>query len=314
MGSGRDGRCAAGGGGAVRLEPTVQPGDDRGGSGAAAGGANGAVDSGDAPGGGSIKNAVDESVAKNDQAVQGEQLLDRLTKLSAQPQTGGSSQPGEFTEPTSAPYVPPPPRPPSVIQGGGNMPGSLANWEWGVWADGTVEFYPNRAFGGTFVSGTSYQTIRDATPSRLLTGAGGTAGAVINGPGGYYNELTGLGGVSIQVLIGSSVTPSWGGTFNLTGSGGDSLSFVVDRLASPTPGGLIDANGHLYLNGPPAAYTLVANSVNYGLGTLSAQSVNGTMTTKPSLAGAIGGVAGSFSFQHGGSGPRVNGAFGVDLN
>lgn len=228
-----------------------------------------------------------------------------IEKPSPSPAPAKNDDTAEFVQPTEAPYVPPPTNSPPVLVGGAPM----NTWEWGVWADGSVQSKPNRAFGYEFLSAAEYAAIVAATPSRILNGSG-DAGAAIIGPG-YRNTITGVGGVTFQVLVGNSVTPAWGGTFLLTG-GGDSLSFSVDR---PSGGGKIDASGALTLNPlvPLASYSLTANGTTYNQGSLTAQGVNGRLIkANPPAAPDINGVTGSFNFQHGSS-VRVSGAFGADL-
>lgn len=221
--------------------------------------------------------------------------------------TSSNNKNDEFTQPTSGPYVPPPDTPPPVMVGGA----PFNTWEWGIWASGTVQYKANGAFGYEFLPASEYQSIVAATASTLLIGSG-DAGAVINGPGGYNSQITGIGGVTIEVLVGNSVTPAWGGTFMLSG-GSDSLSFTVDRMSN---GGLIDVNGVLSLNPavPLAAYSLTANGSTYNAGSLGSSSINGSLIKdSPPIAPSIRGVAGSFTFQHPGPGIAVNGAFGADF-
>jgi hypothetical protein len=263
-------------------------------------GSSGSV-SGDTSSSGNMKSSVDSATATRDQATVKEAMLNELSGTTVQ----GSSQSGKdhtFTQPTEPPYVPPPSTAPAALNGG--VPGG--SWTWGVWADGTVQYNADSSFGFEFLSSSDYSII-SAVPSRTLTGTG-DAGAAINGPG-YSNTLVGKAmdgnGVTINVTIGSSVTPAWDATFKLTGSGGDSLRF--------DGAGSIDSGGALTLSSI-SGYTLTANSVTYGSGTFSAApTLSGSfITPKPPLSPDIAGVAGSFRFQHT-PGITVNGAFGADL-
>ncbi len=213
----------------------------------------------------------------------------------------------EFVQPTTPPYVEPPPAPPPVLVGGA----PFTSWEWGIWASGTVQYKPNTAFDYEFLPAAEYQSIIAATASRTLSGFG-DAGAAINGPDGYRNQITGIGGVSLDVLIGNAVTPAWGGSFTLSG-GGDSLTFSVDIGLN---GGLIGADGTLSLNPavPLSTYSLTVGGIPYDAASLGTSAVEGKLIKAgPPAVPDIVGAAGSFTFQHPTPGIRVNGAFGADL-
>ena len=246
---------------------------------------------------------------KSDSIVALIEQVEKSLEMPTAEKSSGKSQEHEFTQPTSGPYVPPPDTPPPVMVGGA----PFNTWEWGIWQSGTVQYKANSAFGYEFLPAAEYQAIIAATASMTLSGSG-QAGAVINGPGGYSGQMN--GSVSIEVLVGNSVTPAWGGEFMLSG-GGDSLNFIVSRLAPEGQYvGSIDINGALSLNPvvPLVGYSLTVNGSPYNIGSLGSSSVNGSLIKEsPPVAPAIRGVAGSFSLQHPGPGITVNGAFGADF-
>jgi len=252
-----------------------------------------------------LKTTVDDAVEKMSKSAQNEEMLAQLKNVPEQ--TTEKSKPQSFTEPTSAPYVPPPDKPPFVTNRGTPM----GDWAWGLWADGSVEIRASTENGAAFLSSTEYQSIIAATPNILLTGSG-AAGAVVTA-GSYKNTSLIDEAISFEVMTGPA-NPAWGATFNLVG-GSDYLSFKVDRASGK---GTLDGNGNLSLN--PAIpfttgtgyYTLFVNGTTHTEGSLTAQSMTGTLI-KPGMGlPPISGVAGSFSFQHG-SAASASGAFGADL-
>ncbi|MDD4869107.1 MAG: FecR family protein [Kiritimatiellae bacterium] len=252
----------------------------------------------------SMRSTVDEAREKMDESIHSEEML---ALLNASKQHTQKSKSQSFTEPTSAPYVPPPDKPPFITNGGTPM----GDWAWGLWADGSVEIRASTENGAAFLSAAEYQSIISSTPNILLTGSGSAAAVVT--AGSYKNTSLASSPttpITFEVMTGPA-NPAWGAIFNLTG-GGDSLSFEVTRASGK---GKIDAGGNLSLDPaiPFATYTLLVNGTTLNQGSLTAQSMNGTLIKPGMGTPPISGVAGSFSFQHG-SAASASGAFGADLN
>ncbi len=252
------------------------------------------------------RETVNNSLEKRDQTLLAQELKSQLL-------------PSESPAPTTAPYVEPPTRPPPVLAGAGHP--VMNDWDWGIWNDGYIEFYANTYQGVTFLTDPEFQAmLAVGQPDYLLTtppGPYSMAGAVVyHAPSGATKTMT--GSCSLQVLVGPSAAPKWGGSFNLA-SGVDSLTFTVDYASG---GGKIGAGGVMSLNGPVASYSLnIPGYPTLNQGTLTSQSVNGRLIRTPAArldppaigyTAPVGAASGEFHFQNG-TAAKVDGAFGSDL-
>lgn len=285
------------------------------------GAAKGASSSPDAPSGGSpaspaAEPAGDGSSGDIVELTEAEDHQKQADKLLAQaiakqeeapePEPAPSSgppppPPPPEPQPESAPYTPPPETPPPVMVGGHP---EMDDWEWGLWNDGTVQYKPNSYMGAQFIGVDDFGAIVAGSMLYDLNGFG-MAGAVLrDNIDGVTREVQ--GSCSLQVLVGQGGTPVWGGSFNLSNMDGDALAFAVDRAAA---GGGISAEGALYLNALDS-YSMTVNSLSFGSGTLTGQSVSGHLVVPGIGSAPISGAAGEFHFQHDAS-ARADGAFGA---
>lgn len=181
---------------------------------------------------------------------------------------------------------------------------SGSGWSWGMWEKTDVL----DADGGTRVSYTT-QLTQDAVTTggmdALINGgvvvlSGSVMAAAGLQEGNQGALLTPDGGANVFVLTGGGGGfPSWSGDFSLGNASGDQLTFGAL--------GLVFTDGTFYEQA--SSYSLTAFGKSYGQGSLTMNSVSGTL-----VGGAVvSGAAGQFGFEHG-SGPSVHGVFGVDLN
>lgn len=206
--------------------------------------------------------------------------------------------------PTERPTPPPPPEQGPPVLVGGHP--ELTDWEWGLWEDGAVFYSGNRYLGASFLSATEFQNIANGATLYLLTG-GGQAGAVIDHTA-FGNRKIVQGGCNLEVLVGQSVTPLWGGTFSLNNFDGDYLNFTVNRVPG---GGQIAADGAMSL-GTLGSYSMMVNGTPFNVGSLTGQRIDGRLIRPASGIPPITAAAGEFHFDHGGA-ASVHGAFGADL-
>ena len=184
----------------------------------------------------------------------------------------------------------------------------MSNWEWGIWNDGTVQYFGNRYLGHSFLSSGDYQAIVNGGQVYTLVDDGtGQAAAVVHYGG--VNRLLDVGTVSMQVQVGAAATPRWGGAFNLGNGNGDALSFSVDYASY---GGTISPDGRLGLNSL-ASYSLSLNGgASFDRASLSQQNISGRLIQPASGSPAINGAAGEFHFANG-TAVSLDGVFGVNL-
>lgn len=172
------------------------------------------------------------------------------------------------------------------------------NWEWGYWdepAGSAQDVY----FSGRYLSSSSVYDILEGSTMYNLHGEG-MAGAVLTMPDSARREMQGI--VDIYVNLGGGITPDWSASFSLSGSGSQ-LDFNA--------GGSITAENHL--QGQAGTYSLNVDGTGYGAGTLTENRVGGNLVGPDPDAPGINGVVGDFLFRHGASGPRIDGAYGADL-
>lgn len=255
----------------------------------------------------SVLNAVNSVVSLGEQAqaanqVQAQAEAQTVTLTRNPPASPGV--PVDITPPTEPPSTTTPPASGPPVLVGGHP--ELYDWEWGIWSDGTTTFNPNTYQGAAFLSPVEFQSIASGATMYDLSGSG-MAGAVVQ-HGSSVKTITGF--CMLDVHVGQSSTPRWGGSFSLNNMEGDTLDFSVNSASSPS-GGAIDANGNLTLTAL-SSYNLYVNGVTFNQGSLTASSVNGNLI-KPGVGSSpISAAAGRFNFQHGGS-ATVNGAFGASF-
>lgn len=266
---------------------------------------------------GSVKDSVEQSAAVasqsiSSQAAQGQVALGRSAPDS--PELVWMSSPPPLPsgpkDPPEEQLPPPDDIGPALIVGIGNPPDGPfpSHWEWGIWEDGSVQYWGNRYLGDTFLSAADYQSIVDGTQIYNLTDDGmGQCAAVV-----HYGGATRLlgqdipGTVTMNVQVGTAVTPFWGATFSMGNFDGDALSFSV-------VGGTIGPGGSL--SGTSSGYSLSLAGVS-SLPSLTSESISGNLIRPAVLpappASPINAAAGEFHFAHG-TVATVDGAFGVNL-
>ncbi len=248
------------------------------------------------------------------QSEQSESLTENMQRIITEPEP--RPPPPEPTPlptegPQDAPSAPPPPPPgqesPPALVGGHP---ELDDWEWGVWESGHVEYYPNRYLGAEFIEHGNFMALVSGSQVYDLAGFG-SAGAVLQDENGFKRMIQ--GSCSINVRIGGSETPLWGGTFSLSNYSPDnpdydSLNFSVDRS---TGGGTFGNDGNMILNALQD-YSLRVNGRIFDEETLITKQFEGRLV-RPAGASTPTGATGSFNFQHG-NGATAKGAFGATFS
>ncbi len=171
------------------------------------------------------------------------------------------------------------------------------DWSWGVWA---LNGLPDSvAFTGTTLAPTDFQSIANGAQLYNLSGNGNAAAVIFNGGGKSLIE----GNCTLNVLVGSRVTPGWNGVFSMqSAANSDSLTFESE--------GAILSDGKL--TGNQISYQLQSGGQTYGRDSISAENIQGHLVGPGSGTTPITGAIGTFSFSHG-TGPQVNGGFGADV-
>ena len=243
-----------------------------------------------------LSKTIDDSTEKKKQTDLEGDLLSRLIEPPRKPSDGDgpSGTPSTSTAP-----------PPSLLLVGGPP---MGDWEWAIWDDGSVFYSDSRAIGATFLSVSEYDAIATGSTTYNLNGSG-QASAVV------YHEATGTSKLltdsycTLDVTVGNSASPSWGGNFNFSNTDSDTLGIVVD---SGNGDGTIRSDGHLQLNGV-SSYDLTVNGDNFNRGSITSMSGDGQLIKPGGGTGPISGVAGELHFEHG-SAAKVDAVFGADLN
>ena len=184
--------------------------------------------------------------------------------------------------------------------------GGGQDWSWGTWARDSTYLE-----GGSEVVRTEYGA--SATGNRIgqaqfanihqgsvvrLHGDGVAAAGLSLGKDSRLLEGTSR----LNVLAGGGAAPNWLGKFDLSSGQGDRLTFMAN--------GTIDTDGSFQTGAAPGTYNLNAMGSSYDGGSLSRNSVGGSLVGKnDQITGAIG----DMQFDHGSDGPKVRGMFGSDL-
>lgn len=208
--------------------------------------------------------------------------------------------------PTSPPDVAPPESAPPVLVGGHP---EFNDWEWGIWEDGTVTYYPNRYLGAEFLSREDVSAIVGGSTLYNLNGYGQAAASIYHAEAGGSKQVN--GSASLNVTVGNSASPTWGGSFDMSNMDGDRVAFTVD----PGSGGIINSEGHLVLQpdgGSVSTYYLQVNGKMFDETSLTQQSMDGQLIKPTANDNSISAAAGVFHFTHG-TDAKVDGAYGVDF-
>jgi len=185
--------------------------------------------------------------------------------------------------------------------------GGGKDWSWGVWSTETVDlvdgneessFFLETKVSGDKLTGSKFQDIANGSTLYDLTGSGDAAAAVTQDGKSRLLE----GSSAIDVRVGKSINPSWGGDFSLQSKDGDSLSFNVNN-------GTINSNGKL--GGNMSNYSL--NAFGESKGSPSSKSISGNLVGPGTGSKPITGAIGTFDANHS-DGTTVDGVFGSDLD
>lgn len=182
--------------------------------------------------------------------------------------------------------------------------GSGSDWSWGVWEqtdilneNGDRRVSLTTQLNSQAVTKRAMNNLISGTPvelnGRIVAGAGLTQG-------NQSALLLSDGGANTFSLIAGNtlLRPVWEGAFSLGNSAGDQLVFRAN--------GNVEANGSF--SAQASSYTLQAFGNSYTREGLTGNNIGGTLVGESTVTGA----SGDFVFRHG-SGPRVNGVFGVDF-
>lgn len=239
------------------------------------------------------------------QAVLQQALSTQAEGLLAQGGGGqGQREPIPENGPDTAPYVPPPPIPPPTMVGGS----PVTTWEWGIWADGTAQYYPNRASGATFLTPSQ---IASLGTTYNLSGSGGVAAMLKHIPSGASCQVQ--GNCSLSVVVGATASPQWGGSFNMTRMDDPfATDFLNFSVAPGAGGGTIDSTGRLVLNNVASFDMQVAGQSFSTPAAITEKTFEGQLIRPASGTPPIVGASGKFSFTLG-TQATAGGAFGVDF-
>lgn len=196
---------------------------------------------------------------------------------------------------------------------------SSEDWTWGEWeqenwtTDGAGGTILQNVMNGVFVVGDTLSAAEFAALANgaagytLTTPAGrGIAAAVLSYGNGYSGGLLeGSSALTVQIPGGGG-QPTWSGAFALS----QTLGARTDALTFDAAGN-ITGNGHL--QGTVGTYSLTVDGVTYDANALAAQGLTGSLVGPGSGARPVTGAIGQFSFDHGASGPQVNGVYASDL-
>jgi hypothetical protein len=204
----------------------------------------------------------------------------------------------------------PPIPPPAPLVAMGSTPMSSPDWDWGIYADGSMA-----AIARQPVTAAEFQAIlTTGVRYDLTTPLGtGTAGAFIN-YGGTRSLVNGSCSLNVQINGSPSSSAQWWGSFNMAGvKNSDFLNFSV-----PVGSGRIDPlTGRLSIpafqgSTHTASYNMQVSGQSFSGASITGESLTGTLVGPGTGAGAFTGVSGQFNFQHG-SAASVNGVYGSDL-
>jgi hypothetical protein len=254
------------------------------------------------------KDTVDQFVRMSSQTQNKKRLVSQLN-TATKPLDQGTQNPllPNITPPTSPPYVAAPTTLPPPAVGGSPM----GDYEWSVWADGTIFISPNRAPAmapttpAAVLTANEYDIIA-AAQTYDLTGSGDAA-AVLNDPSGTKVVTGSCNPFYIHV---ASVAPSWNATFRLDynktdgiADGRNLLDFDANGTVASGQFTLSPANGITY-------YAMKINGNSYTAPT--AASLTGSLIKPGQGPSPISAVIGQFAFQHG-TAASARGAFGADF-
>lgn len=202
---------------------------------------------------------------------------------------------------SAGPREPPPditPTEPRLALVGGTP---FDDWEWAIWEDGRTEYHANRATTAGFLMGAEYQAIANGTTRYNLSGDG-TAGALVKHAG---TSKTLQGTCTLNVHVGQGTTADWDGIFDMVNGDGDHLGFGVR-------GGIDNGKLNGWLDEGQMPYHLQVNGQTFGLRSVTAQDVDGSLIHPPAGANRISSAAGRVLVDHGGA-ASVHSAFGSTL-
>ena len=242
-----------------------------------------------------VTEKVNEGSDDKSQDELEEELLSQLVE--PPPHERGSS-------PDSAPSTSTPTTEPPVLVGGHP---TMDDWEWGLWEDGTTFYSGNRSLGASFLSQTEYDAIATGASTYNLTGSGMAGAVVYHAASGETKDMNGL--CSLDVTVGNTASPTWGGTFSLSNTDGDALDFQVPNDAS---GGTIGADGHLGLNGF-STYDLTVNGDHFAIGSITSTTMDGRLIKPGGGMPPISAVGGEIHVEHG-TAARGDSVFGSNLS
>jgi hypothetical protein len=254
------------------------------------------------------KDSVDRVTGAQNQNDSKVRLVAQLDSL--KPEQGESQEPlptgPVITPPTSAPYVAPPTTAPPSLVGGSPM----GDYEWGVWADGTVYVSGNRTASptpATAVSANEFAAIA-ASGTYNMSGSG-DSGAVLNEKTTGTRKVV-YGTCNIQVQIGPAAAPSWNGTFNLDNNQTDSIMNDPNNRLDFTADGSVSGGKLSLASGGPSSYTMIVNGNGYASPTV--KTFTGDLIKPGQGPSPISAVIGEFNFEHGTS-ASAKGVFGADF-
>ena len=190
------------------------------------------------------------------------------------------------------------------------------NWTWGEWdGEQTVdhgggslmheETHGHYVVGDT-LSAAAFQLLVDGAAGYNLHTPSDRPGHVMAtiSSGNYLSRIFGTAMLNVTIP-GGGASPTWSGAFHAGDmTAGDFMDVVYGTR-------LISANGHLSGTGPDS-YALRANGTVYGMGTLTASDITGSLVGPGTGARPVTGAIGSGRFAHG-DGTVINFTYGTDL-
>jgi hypothetical protein len=262
-----------------------------------------------AGGGSSSKDSVDQVTGAQNQSDSKARLVAQLN--SKQVPTEEPTQPlptgPVITPPKSAPYVAPPTTAPPSLVGGNPM----GDYEWGIWADGTVYVSGNRTATpkpATSLTATEYNRIVASGATYNMSGSG-DAGAVLDEKTTGTRKIV-YGTCNLQVNIGPVSAPSWNGTFNLDNNTTDNIMNDPNNRLDFTADGSVSGGKLSLAAGGPSSYTLIINGNSYVSPTV--KTFTGDLIKPGQGPSPISAAIGQFAFEHGTS-ASAKGVFGADF-